>query len=75
LERESALRFNRQRRHFLPVYLRRWIAVVVCSCALGASFEKALSLDYAASVFYCLTCISLVVATIIVRLWLGLKYE
>jgi len=61
--------------HYLPVYLRRWIAVVVGSCALGASFEKALSLNYAASAFFCLTCISLVVAVIIVRLWLGLKYQ
>jgi hypothetical protein len=75
LERASALRFNRQRSHYLPVYLRRWIGVVVCSCAVGASFEKALSMDYAASAFYCLTCISIVVATMIVRLWLGLKYE
>ena len=61
--------------HYLAVYLRRWIAVVVCSCALGASFEKAISLTYAASVFYCLTSFSLVVTTMIVRLWLGLKYE
>jgi hypothetical protein len=32
-------------------------------------------MDYAASAFYCLTCISIVVATMIARLWLGLKYE
>ena len=75
LERESALRFNRQIRHYLLVYLRRWMALVVCSCALGASFEKALSLDYAATVFYCLSTVSLVAATTIARLWVGLKYE
>ncbi len=75
LERESALRFNRQMRHYLLVYLRRWIMLVICSCALGASFEKALSLNYMASALYCLTSVSLVAATIIVRLWLGLKYE
>ncbi len=69
------MRFNRQMRHYLLVYLRRWIAVVVYSCTVGASFEKALSLNYAASGFYFLTCASLVVATMIVRLWLGLKYE
>jgi hypothetical protein len=74
LERESALRFNRQIRHYLLVYLRRWAVLVVCSCALGASFEKALSLNYAASVFYCLSSVSLVAAAVIARLWVGLKY-
>jgi hypothetical protein len=75
LERESALRYNRQRSDFLLVYLRRWVALVVCSCGLGASFEKVLSLIYTATVFYCLSSISLVAATMIARLWVGLKYE
>ena len=75
LERESALRFNRQIRHYLLVYLRRWMALVVFSCAVGASFEKALSLDYAATVFYCLSTVSLVTSALIARLWVGLKYE
>ena len=73
-ERENALRINRQLRHYLLVYLRRWIGMVVFSCALGASFEKALSLNYTATVFYCLSSVSLVAATMIARLWLGLKY-
>ena len=75
IERESALRFNRQIRHYLLVYLRRWMAVVVFSCAAGASFEKGLSLDYAATVFYCLSTFSLIAATMIARLWVGLKYD
>jgi len=69
------LRFNRQISHYLLVYLRRWMALVVFSCAVGASFEKALSLDYAATVFYCLSTVSLVASTVIARLWVGLKYE
>jgi hypothetical protein len=73
-ERENALQINRQLRHYLLVYLRRWLGLVVFSCALGASFEKALSLDYPATVFYCLSSVSLVAATMIARLWLGLKY-
>jgi len=73
-ERENALRINRQLRHHLLVYLRRWLGLVVFSCALGASFEKELSLNYTATVFYCLSSISLVAATMIARLWLGLKY-
>jgi hypothetical protein len=74
-DRENALRINRQRRNYLLVYLRRWLVLLVCSCALGASFEKALALNCTASVFYCLSTGSLVGATIIARLWLGLKYE
>ena len=75
LERESALRANRQRRGYLLVYLRRWVVLVLASIALGASFEKALSLNYTATVFYCLSSVSLVRAMMIARLWVGLKYE
>ena len=49
--------------------------LLIASCALGASFEKALSLNYTATVFYCLSTASLVGSTIIARLWVGLKYE
>lgn len=75
LERESALRFNREMSHHLLVYLRRWLMLVVGSCAVGASFEKGLSLDTMASVFYCVSSVSLVAATLIARLWVGLKYQ
>ena len=75
LERESALRFNREMSHHLLVYLRRWLMLVVCSCAVGASFEKGLSLDTMASVFYCVSSVSLVAAALIARLWVGLKYQ
>jgi hypothetical protein len=75
LEKENAVRINRQRRHYLLVYLRRWIVLVVGTCALGASFEKALSANYTATVFYCLSSASLVAAMMIARLWIGLKYE
>jgi hypothetical protein len=73
-ERENAVRINQQLRHHLLVYLRRWLGLVVFTCALGASFEKELALDYTATVFYCLSSISLVAATMIARLWVGLKY-
>jgi hypothetical protein len=74
-EREEALRFNREMSHFLLVYLRRWIAVVIGSCALGASFEKGLLLNSPAAVFYCLSSASFVTATMIARLWVGLQFE
>ena len=51
MERASALRFNRQMSHHLLTYLRRWVGVVVGSCALGAGFEKALLLTYTRSVW------------------------
>jgi hypothetical protein len=75
LERAAALRFNRQMRRCLPIYLRRWIVLVVSSYALGALFENALSLSHAATVFYCVSCASFAMSMLIVRLWLGLRYE
>jgi hypothetical protein len=74
LERQEALRFNREIRSFLLVYLRRWIGLVIFSCALGASFEKGLLLDTTAAVFYCVASASLVTSTIIARLWLDLRF-
>ena len=75
LERQEALRVNREMRPFLLVYLRRWVGLLICSCALGASFEKGLLSDCTAAVFYCLSCASFVAATIIARLWAGLLFE
>lgn len=75
LERENARRFNRQRRNYLLIYLRRWIGVVIGSCLVGVSFEKGLALDYTASVFYCVSSLSLVTSALIARLWVGLIYE
>ncbi len=75
MERASALRFNRQMSHHLLTYLRRWVGVVVGSCALGAGFEKALLLTYTATVCYCVSSAALVTATMIARMWVGLRFE
>jgi hypothetical protein len=75
LERQEALRFNREMSPLLLVYLRRWIALVIFSCALGASFEKGLLLDCTAAVFYCVSTASFVTAAIIARLWVGLRFD
>jgi hypothetical protein len=74
LERAAAWRFNREMRRHLLVYLRRWAILVVSSSALGAWLEQGLAMGHAAKFFYCVTCASLVMSMLIVRLWLGLKY-
>ncbi len=74
LERAEAWRFNREMRHYLPIYLRRWMILVASSYALGALFENWLSLGNAAALFYCVTCLSLAMSLLIVRSWLGLRY-
>jgi hypothetical protein len=42
LERAAALQFNRERRIYLPIYLRRWLGLVVLSYALGTLAESSL---------------------------------
>ena len=74
LERAAARRFNREMRRYLPIYLRRWVVLVVSSHALGALFESGLSLSHAAALCYCVTSVSAAMAILIVRSWLGLKY-
>jgi len=74
LERAAAWRFNREMRRYLPIYLRRWVILVVSSYVLGALFEGWFSLSHAAAFFYCVTSVSAAMAMLIVRSWLGLKY-
>ena len=74
LERAAAWRFNREMGRYLPVYLRRWVILIVCSYALGAMFESWPALSHAAALFYCVTSISAAMAMLIVRSWLGLRY-
>ncbi|HTS53144.1 MAG TPA: hypothetical protein VMH26_07715 [Burkholderiales bacterium] len=74
LERAEAWRFNRHMRRNLPIYLRRWVVLVVFSYVLGALFEKGLGLDYAATFFYCVSCLAFAMSILIIRSWLGLRY-
>jgi len=74
LERAEAWRFNRRIRRYLPVYLRRWTVLVVCSYAAGALLESSFSLGHAATLFYCVSCVSFAMTMLIVRAWLSLKY-
>ena len=75
LERAAAWRFNRQMRRYLPTYLRRWIIVLVLSYVLGAWFDRVLLLDYAGTFFYCVSSLSVAMSVLIMRAWLGLRFE
>ena len=74
LERAAAWRFNQEMRRHLPIYLWRWTILIVFSYAVGALFENWLALASAAAFFYCVTSVSLAMAMLIVRSWLGLRF-
>jgi hypothetical protein len=73
LERAAAWRFNRESRHHLLVYLRRWTFVFVAGYALGVLFEHAFELAYAAACCYSSSCVSASVIFIILLSWFTLK--
>ena len=75
LERAAAWRFNREMRRYLPIYLRRWTIVVVSSYVLGAWFDRVLLMDYAGTFFYCVSSLSVAMSVLIMRAWLGLRFE
>ena len=74
LERAAALQFNREKRIYLPTYLRRWLGLVVLSYGLGTLAESTLTPGVAAAVCYAVTTISMTIAISIARSWLVLKY-
>ena len=73
LERAAAGRFNRESRHHLLVYLRRWIFVFVAGYALGVLFEHACELYYAAACFYSSSCVSASIIFVILLSWFTLR--
>lgn len=74
LERAAALQFNRERRIYLPTYLRRWLGLVALSYAMGTLVESSLAPGVAAALCYGVTTISMAIAMSIARSWLVLKY-
>jgi hypothetical protein len=73
LERAAAWRFNRERRRYLWVYLRRWLFVFAAGYGLGVLFEHAFQLVYAAACCYSSSCVSASVIFVIVLSWLTLR--
>ncbi len=74
LERAAALQFNRERRIYLPTYLRRWLGLVVLSYGLGILTESSLTPGVAAALCYGVMTLSMAIAMAIARSWLVLKY-
>jgi hypothetical protein len=72
LERAAAWRYNRERRRFLPIYLRRWLFVFAAGYGLGVLFERAFDLIYAAACCYSGSCVSASVIFVIVLSWISL---
>ena len=73
LERAAAWRHNRERRRFLPIYLRRWLFLFAFGYGLGVVFEHAFDLMYAAACCYSGSCVSASVAFVIVVSWFSLR--
>jgi hypothetical protein len=73
LERAAAWRFNRERRRYLWVYLRRWLFVFAAGYGLGVLFEHAFQLVYAAACCYSSSCVSASVIFVIVLSWFTLR--
>src|SRR5262245_49340524 len=74
LERAAALQFNRERRIYLPTYLRRWLGLVVLSYGMGFVAEASLTPGLAAALCYGLATVSIAIAMTIARSWLVLKF-
>ena len=74
LERAAAMRFNQERRGYLPTYLWRWLVLLMVTYWLGVLFERGLAMNYVATFFFCGTLMSVVMLFLVASAWLGLKY-
>lgn len=75
LERAAAWRINRERRHHLLTYLRRWSVVCAAGYGLGVLFEHPLQLVYAAACCYSGSCVSMSVIVVILTSWVTLSRD
>jgi hypothetical protein len=75
MERAAAWRSNREKRRYLPIYLRRWLVIFLAGYGLGVLFEKGFELVYAAACCYSGSCISVPVIFVILFSWLALSRD
>ena len=73
LERAAAWRWNRDSRHHLLTYLRRWLFVFACGYGLGVLFEHAFQAMLAAACCYSSSCVSATVIFVILLSWVTLS--
>jgi fatty acid desaturase len=71
-ERAAALRHNRRQARWLPTYMRRWLALGLACCALGAIVEATGSVMLAA-MFFLPGVLAFPVNAVIAAAWVGLR--
>ena len=71
-QRHAAWRHNVEQRRHLPVYMRRWLALMAFNLVVAAVLEKSLDWMLSAAVFYTNTCISICVLFVTFVGWLYL---
>jgi hypothetical protein len=72
-ERAAALRHNRERARWLPVYIRRWVVLVGTCYAVGAWFEQ-IGLSAVAPMAFVSACVAVSVLAVTSASWLVLKH-
>jgi hypothetical protein len=72
-ERAAAWRHNRQQAHWLPTYMRRWLAFGLLSYGAGVFVEAVVGAPVASALLYVPGALSVPVTAVIVVAWAGLK--
>lgn len=73
LERAAAWRHNKERAHWLPTYMRRWLGFGLVLYGLGGAVELMLNAPVLSAFFYIPGALSVPVNAVIGAVWLGLK--
>jgi hypothetical protein len=72
-ERAAAWRHNKAQAHWLPTYMRRWVAWGGAFYVLGCAVELVLNAPMLSALFYVPGALSVPVNAVIGAVWLGLK--
>lgn len=73
LERAAAWRHNKERAHWLPTYMRRWLGCTVVLYGLGGLVELILQAPVLSAFFYVPSALGVSVNAVIGAAWLGFK--
>lgn len=73
-ERAAAWQHNVQQSRWLPVYMRRWLILVMTFYSLGLICENVLAQPYVAAFFYVCMVGGLCVKAVIATAMLGFRY-
>jgi hypothetical protein len=73
LERSAAWRYNKERAHWLPTYMRRWLWCGLLLYGLGIVMEMLLHAPALSAVFYVPSALTVSINAVIAAAWLGFK--